>query len=36
MSAIFWTGLLLFIAMGCGIVFVLWQGFWRGNKNTKR
>jgi hypothetical protein len=36
MSEVFWTGVFLFIVIGCGAAFVIWQGFWRGNKKTKR
>jgi uncharacterized membrane protein len=36
MSAVFWSGVLLFIVTGCGLAFVVWQSFRRGDKNTKR
>jgi hypothetical protein len=35
MSSVFWSGVLLFIVMGCGIAFIVWQSFARGDKNKK-
>jgi hypothetical protein len=36
MSAIFWTGAMLFVVMACGLAFVVWQSFNRGKKNKRR